>query len=174
MMPLLQGQLDGLCGVYSTINATRLIEKITREEAHRLFQKISRLIEPRKSLPAILANGLEPNDIAYILTNLIERQYPLKRFKPFHRVRRIALDLYWREVQGFLQAKESRAVILAAESWTWSHWTVIRKATPKTLFLFDSDNMKIFQRRHCTTNEVSKARPILLYPTTTYFLSRKD
>jgi len=174
MIPLTQGRLDELCGVYSTINATRLIEKITWGQSHRLFHDIFRLIESRKSLSTILGNGLTANDIAYLFTNLIERQYPIKRFKPFHRVRRVALDIYWRKIQGFLSGGSSRAIIVVIEGKDWGHWTVIERATNKTLFLFDSDDRKRISRRRCTTKRMSRNRPVLLHPTMTYFLSRRD
>ena len=59
MIALRQGELDGLCGVYSTINATRLITEISLDQSHQLFQEIFRMIERRKNLSTILGKGFE-------------------------------------------------------------------------------------------------------------------
>ena len=40
MKPYLQGALDGLCAVYSIVNAARIIADIDEEEAKELFKKI--------------------------------------------------------------------------------------------------------------------------------------
>lgn len=174
MIPLIQGQLDGLCGVYSAINATRLVENLSREEALMLFREICRVIEGRKSLSGVIGYGIRCNDIAFFFKTLVQKQYALDRYKPFHKIKRLSLESYWGEIQGFLKTGDRRAVILVMESWDWAHWTVIRKATSKAFYLFDSDHSKILWRRHCTTGRLSKARPILLYPNLTYFLSRKE
>jgi len=172
MKPLLQGQLDGLCGVYSSINATRLIAKISQDQAESLFNRMIKLIRERKDFSRVLANGISTNDLSYLFP-LIERSFPLNRYKPFHQSKNTPLDLYWRKVQGFLE-EDRRSVIMAIGSHTWAHWTVVRKATDKTLILFDSDRIKTLKRKRCTTTRISRARPIQIYPTLTYFLSRRD
>ncbi len=174
MKPHFQGQLDGLCGVYSVINSTKLIENINAWESMTLFNRIFALVEQRKRLSGILREGISSRDMAYIFREVVEQEYPIRRVKPFHRAGKVPLDLYWNEIQGFLAEDHRRAVIVVLEGWNWGHWTVIRKATEKTLFLFDSENQKRVRRRDCTTRKITRARRILLYPTRTYFLSRRE
>lgn len=173
MRPLVQGQLDGLCGIYAAINATRLIGSLTQEESQWLFHQACRLMESRKSLATILGEGLNSKDLAYLFRELIERRHSLIRFKPFSQAKNVGLERYWRSLKGFLESGERRAVILVLGNWDWGHWSVVRKASKKTLFLFDSDKLKVLNRRHCTTSEATKTRPIILYPSLTYFLERK-
>jgi hypothetical protein len=130
MKPHFQGQLDGFCGIYSSINATRLIQNISPDESAALFNRILSTIERRKSLSTILKNGLNNRDIAYFFKEVIEKEYPVKRSRPFHKA--TALAVYWREINDFLKGDQKRAVILAMGGWNWAHWTVVKKATKKS------------------------------------------
>lgn len=172
MKPHFQGQLDGFCGIYSSINATRLIQNIGPDESAALFNRILSTIERRKNLSSILKHGLTNRDIACSFKEVIEKEYPVKRSKPFHKA--TGLAVYWREINDFLKGDQKRAVVLAIEGWNWAHWTVIKKATNKSFSLFDSGHLKRVNRNRSTTKKISRARPILLYPTMTYFLSRKS
>jgi len=174
MKPHFQGQLDGLCGVYSVINSIKLLENINSGESRILFNRIFAFVERRKRISGIIREGISSRDMAYIFREVVEQEYPVSRVKPFHRAGKVPLYLYWKELQGFLAEDQRRAVIVVLESWDWGHWTVIRKATEKTLFLFDSEDHLRISRRHCTTKRISTARPVLLHPTMTYFLSRRE
>jgi hypothetical protein len=49
MEPYKQGDLDGLCGIYSIINAVRLVHKgLTDDDCDELFQKAFICLERRK------------------------------------------------------------------------------------------------------------------------------
>ena len=54
MKPYEQGALDGLCAVYSIVNATRIVSGIGEEEAKELFKEIIRYLETKKDLGKIL------------------------------------------------------------------------------------------------------------------------
>ena len=64
MKPHLQGQLDGLCGVYSVINSIKLLANINPEESMTLFNRIFAFIEGRKRLSGILREGISSRDMA--------------------------------------------------------------------------------------------------------------
>jgi hypothetical protein len=175
MKPLTQGNLDGLCGVYSILNALRIVEKTTLEESARVFFEIFAALETRKKISSLIQDGMTDRDMGYVYREIIQKNYPVRAFKPFHRKAEVPLGAYWSEVQGFLENGERRAVNLVLESWDWGHWTVIRRATSKSLFLFDSARMKRFDRRKCTTDRrLSRNRSFLIWPTTTRFLFRKE
>jgi hypothetical protein len=54
MKPYAQGALDGLCAVYSIVNATRIVTGISEEEAKDLFKEIIRYLETKKDLGRLL------------------------------------------------------------------------------------------------------------------------
>ena len=175
MKPIRQGALDGLCGVYSLINSLQIVQGTSFEESSRLFLEILRAMEPRKKLSYLIENGMTDRDMAYVYREIIQKHYPVKVLKPFHNKADVPLKDYWETIQGFLEDGERRAVNLVLEGWDWGHWTVIQRATPKSLYLLDSARMKRFDRRKCTTGrKLSRKRYFLILPRTTRFLFRKE
>ncbi len=67
MKPYEQGALDGLCAVYSIVNATRIVSGIGEEEAKELFREIIRYLESKKDLVKILIEGIDLLTIGGIL-----------------------------------------------------------------------------------------------------------
>ena len=53
-----QGGLDSLCGIYSIVNAERIINGTTTEESDALFSKIISHLDQNKRLRSILASGM--------------------------------------------------------------------------------------------------------------------
>lgn len=170
MKPYQQGSLDGLCGLYSIINALRLVtgHRGRKHSMHLLDQLVSALNAKYASTAFI--NGTTTPDLSYLLNHVISSGIPIKKTKPFHKNDKLSLPDFWREVQRFLSAK-SRAVITTFETPSLSHWTVVQSAFNKKFVLFDSDGMICLYRSRCTTYEMRKKRPYLLYPTCTFFIS---
>jgi len=173
MKALTQGELDGLCGVYSILNALKLLQRTSYRESRELFFEILRAMEPRKKISWLIQEGMTDRDMGYVYREIIQKRYPVRAFKPFHKQSDIGLGAYWNQVQEFLGSGNGRVVNLVAEGFDWGHWTVVWKATPKTLYLLDSDVMRRLDRRKCTTQRLSINRNFLIWPTMTRFLSRK-
>jgi len=162
--------LDGLCGIYAIINATRIIKKLKTKDSYKLFSDCLNLLEKKhKRLSPYLCEGLSSRDLSCILRYVCEK-YFISRFKPFHKRSYVPLPEFWKKTKSFLKEKQ-RQVIMSYESWDFSHWTVINGATDKSLFLYDSDGNKRLYRNRCTTAEITTHRPILLDPQSSYFLS---
>ena len=67
MKPYEQGALDGLCAVYSIVNATRIVAGIGEEEARDLFKEIILYLERTNDLGKILTEGIGLKTIGGIL-----------------------------------------------------------------------------------------------------------
>lgn len=174
MKPLTQGKLDGLCGVYSILNALRIVERTTFQESARLFLEIFAALETRKKISRVIEDGMTDRDMAYVYREIIQKDYLVRAFKPFQKQSDIPLGAYWDQIKDFLDGGNRRAVNLVVESWDFGHWTVVWKATPKCLYLLDSARMRRFDRRKCSTQVLSSNRELLLWPTMTRFLFRKE
>jgi len=174
MLPLVQGQLDGFCGLYAITNAARLINRMTQDQAANLFQKIFGMTQARKARPGQILKGLSNGDMGYLLGGVVRKEYRIKASRPFPKAEGVTLEAYWGRLQGFLAGKPNRAVIAVVEGEGWSHWTVVRRVTPKTLVLFDSSQSRRINRKDCTIRKPRKVRPVLIYPTMTHFLSREE
>lgn len=174
ILPYEQGYLDGLCGVYSIINATRLIVKDMREEeAMNLFSKCMRHVEKRKSLGKVSTEGVNEIDIWSILRKVVLVDYGVKAERPFYYDRELSVYGYFRELREYLGKDGKRSAIICIECDDWDHWTVIRSMTMKRITLFDSSTMKVLNTSRCVTDKPTKQKPYLINTKETFFLYEK-
>jgi hypothetical protein len=164
--PYFQGYLDGLCAVYCIVNATRIINNISEEEARKLFQQILKYLEDNNLLINAILNGITLVTIGSILKDIAT----LERTMPFKHNPNTTLDEFWAETTSFLSI-EKRAVLIALGGKAWDHWSIINTITDTRINFFDSHRLRRFNRSRCTTIKPTKTRPHLLCTTHVYFLS---
>ena len=58
MIPFQQGGLDSLCGIYSLVNAEKIINKTKAEDSQKLFDEIIHFLEENKHFASILTGGM--------------------------------------------------------------------------------------------------------------------
>ena len=85
MKPYRQGSLDGLCAVYSIVNATRIVAQIGDESSRALFQRIIHYLEQHHDLERILAEGMGLQTIGGVLRDVVgalipSRNMPIRRW----------------------------------------------------------------------------------------------
>jgi hypothetical protein len=168
--PYLQGALDGLCAVYSIVNAARIISGIDEKEARELFQRILVYLEKSKDLSRLLIEGIGLATIGGILRDVVGDQIR-HRHMPFKHFPDTSLDEFWMEMLSFLENGRKGAVLICLSGPMWDHWTIVHSITEKQLFFFDSHKLKRLNRSRCTTRHSTASRPHILCPTHTYFLS---
>jgi hypothetical protein len=166
MKPYLQGSLDGLCGVYSIINASRIINNLSDEKCIELFQQVIRFLDSERCLSKLLINGIDINIIGQVMNNV--KELKLNKHQPFHGKPETKLGEFWNEMQNFLEM-QNRAILIGLGG-IHDHWTVVKSISPKQIKLIDSDGLKQLNRVSCTTGEPSIQRIHKIYPTHTYFL----
>lgn len=142
--PFQQGGLDGLCGLYSIVNAVEILhgEGLSEKHAEALFKRIALKIGAK--FPHALWDGTGMPEVREMLDEAgdfagKELGFSFTRREPFHNV-------------AFVNARDFRqrlgtlivpgAVAIVGLSKPWDHWTVVDKAGKETLFLFDSVAMK--------------------------------
>ena len=174
LLPYEQGYLDGLCGIYSVINATRLVVKdMQEEEAMKLFRKCMRHVEKRKSLGKVSTGGVNESDIWSILKKVVLVNYAIKVKRPFCKTRDIPTHDFFKELREYFDKDGKRSAIICFECRDWDHWTVIRSLTMKQMALFDSSMMKTINTSRCVTNKPTKKKPYLINTKETFFLYKK-
>lgn len=174
LLPYEQGYLDGLCGIYSVINATRLIVTGMREEdAMKLFGKCMIHVEGRKSLGKVSTDGVLMSDIWSILKKVVLIKYAIVAERPFQKTREISLDDYFNTLREHFSKGGRRAAIISFECDDWDHWTVVKSISMKRLMLFDSSMMKSINIAKCTVNHPTKRNPYLIIPRETFFIYEK-
>lgn len=149
-----QGGLDGLCGIYSTINALQCLRgrAFTEEAAIRVFKHLVGAIA--RKFPAVLWEGTGVQDMrdiidradVYARANLgfgVSRREPLLRKPPARD------DLYWNRLAELLAAP--RRVLIVGLKDPWEHWSVLTAVTPRTLRFQDSIGIKLARRADFST-----------------------
>jgi hypothetical protein len=171
LKPYAQGGLSSLCGIYSIVNATRIIRGLNSDESKELFAQITHYLEENRNLAVSLTSGISITVMGSIFKDVIGER--LNRAIPFHKQPNVKIGQFWAEMKRFLdeeRPKEEKRVILLSLGGEHDHWTITHRMSKKRIILFDSIGLKHLDRRNCTTRGTSFSRRHLIHPTQTYFL----
>jgi len=169
--PFRQGSLDGLCGLYSVINAAKLVHGNQRFPSRAIFKDSLRHLAEAHDLTDIVVNGMPRLTLSNVL-KVAARRVPLSRAWPFHGKKRPMLTEVWSALEGHVCEAKGRTAIIVFGGAKWGHWTVVRAVTPLKLVLFDSRGRSHLNRAICTTGEPTKARPVTIEAASTCLLKR--
>ncbi len=165
-----QGDLDGLCGVYSIVNALGHVLQLRDEQCQQLFEKLIKALEQdcchlhkhllwgmsfrqlRRLVAAVSRCRLEGQKLAFTT-----RPLRLKR-------QQRTLSHLWTALD---EEVGPTCVAIIGLSGVDDHWCVIHNVTPKTLWLLDASGQTRIYRSRCTvrssrTRYCLEAREILL------------
>ena len=160
-VPLRQGDLDGLCGVYAIINALRhLCPELSPARSQALFRMLVRSIAPRAPERAIakFSDGLTIGAVfrlARLAAAYTERHHNgsisvslLATRRHRGGARRWPLARYWRELATVLAG---RSAVIVGLNGSQRHWSVAISISSQQLQLLDSDGLHLLRRSRCTT-----------------------
>lgn len=170
--PFQQGGLDSLCGLYSIINAERMINRSSDEETQQLFDDLIHYLSRRGLLPKFLIGGIIHTEMLVIIKKVVGKKRISNVEIPWRGVPNPDLTAFWKSIQYFLDGTPGRAVVLGLDGYH-DHWTVIEKITNRSIILYDSALIKRLPRSSCTTAYDTWKRKHLLLPAQTYFLSNE-
>ncbi|MDP1548047.1 MAG: hypothetical protein Q8L87_18710 [Anaerolineales bacterium] len=170
--PFQQGGLDSLCGLYSIINAERIINRSSDEESQELFDDLIHYLARRKLLGKFLIGGIIHREMLVVLDKVVGKKRILNVWIPWRGVANPDLTTFWKSMQYFLDGTPGRSIILGLQGYH-DHWTVIEKITNRSILLYDSALIKRLSRAECTTGYATWRRKHLLYPAQTYYLSNE-
>jgi hypothetical protein len=171
MKPDVQGTLDGLCAIYSIVNAARIISRIEKEASRDLFHQIIMYLENTRDLGKVLTDGVGLTTIGGILRDVVGDLIP-NRNMPFKHLPDTPLDEFWSEMMRFLDGGCKRAILVALGGPLWDHWSVVHAISERQIHFFDSRRLRRLNRNRCTTTRSTSTRPHVLCPSHTYFLSQ--
>lgn len=173
LLPFQQGGLDSLCGLYSIINAERIINHSSDEETQQLFDGLIHFLSRRRLLSKFLIGGIIHTQMLMILDKVVGKQRISSVEVTWRGVPNPDLTTFWVSMQSFLDGTPGRAIILGLQGYH-DHWTVIESITDRTILLYDSSQIKRLSRSRCTTTYTTNARKHQLLPAQTYFLSNEN
>ena len=148
-----QGELDGLCGIYSVLNAVRFalltaelegshsrIRYLRPDECALLFTTLVSTVGRRHRRAQFVFAGLGPSHLRSLLRSTdewlrVNRGLLLVRTRPLDRDDRKTTLLS--SIRRHLNVPGSAAIIGAKEPW--QHWTVATRITKARVHLLDSE-----------------------------------
>jgi hypothetical protein len=172
LTPFQQGGLDSLCGLYSIINAERIINHSPDEETQQLFDDLVHFLSKRILLSKLLIGGIIHTEMLLILDKVVGKQRISNVWLPWRGVPNPDLTTFWKSIQNFLDGTPRRTVILGLQGYH-DHWTVIESITNRSIKLYDSALIQRLHRSACTTVYATWKRKHVLLPAQTYFLSNE-
>ena len=149
--PLRQGYLDGLCGLYSLLNAARLaVPTLSLEACRCLFREGAHWLYDKGDFPKVLYEGMSVNKIMGLHKAVIQRRVPGLRLKrPFTRSPPADAAEFWTRLKAYAE-QPGHGAIICVEGRRLSHWTVVCSITSARLMLFDSDGRAYLVRQKCS------------------------
>ena len=155
--PLVQGELDGLCGLYSIINSLiwglyslqisghrprHQCSPLSERETEQLFLSLlTRLTRKHGVRPFV--HGMSSLELARLLRHAgarlrAHRGLELTVIRPFYQRPRATVRQVCRVLANHL-VNPGSATIIGLE-WPMRHWTVVSGVTPTRLYLLDSSD----------------------------------
>jgi hypothetical protein len=175
---IVQGKLDGLCGIYSIINSIGLIEKkrMSEEDRRALFVYLVDLLDDGRGIGTIVQSGIgyrklgELVDVASRLRRsrtekVVKRQTAMKQIPG-------DLDEFWNVLRGHVDTAQGKSVILGLGG-KYNHWTVVKAVKDKRLELQDSGGLTHLDKSRCGLAKGPGVTHVL-WPTQTYLLWLED
>ena len=165
--PFRQGDLDGLCGVYSVVNAIRVLcPELDRDDFEWLFDHLMQSIGKAGADPAVsVAGGIGQRVFAALVREAIRQlaaEYDISLLSqrlPKRLRRSTTLAGFWRLLAARLSP--TCVAVLGTEGYR-AHWTIAVHATTRQIRLFDSGQMQVLRRGDCTVGKAANRTGISL------------
>src|SRR3954464_5607722 len=157
LKPYRQGRLDGLCGVYTLINALRLLcPRLDEEACERVFSALIRARARQAASPlTVIHGGLSRRELLRLIG--FWQRFAAKELGITLTVSRLkvpepTLRGIWR---GLGRALDGKSVAIVGLDGVERHWTVAHAATERTLRVADSSGLRMIYRSQCTVRRTN-------------------
>ena len=100
--PFQQGGLDSLCGLYSIVNAERIINHSSDAETQQLFNDLILYLSKRRLLRKFLIGGIIHTQMLAILDKVVGKKRISDVNIPWRGVTTPDLTTFWKSMQAFL------------------------------------------------------------------------
>lgn len=143
--PEVQGSLDGLCGVYSIVNAFNVLN-IDGFDDSECFKVALQAI--KNKLPTAIWNGTFINDIEHMVDAVatwVEKTYKedIVWDRPFEKTKFKNGEEYLEALNKII---DDYSVAIIGIEKPYEHWTVAWQTTEKEIKFFDSDGLTLVHK----------------------------
>ncbi len=140
--PQMQGRIDGLCALYTVLNACKLLFDHSERMDQRLLKALCK--GAADLFPAIIYDGVEVDGLLRLLeaaqgwTKRVHR-CDLICSRPLHRRKMETVGEYFTWLQSELTpGGETRRAAIIGLGKPWEHWTVVSRVENRRAHYFDS------------------------------------
>lgn len=167
--PFHQDSFSGLCGIYSILNAYKIVYNANEEKTQVLFNHIIEYFSSKRLLKSIILEGMAFKEVNMVMRDIVYG------YMPHYKVSWMgypnpSLSEFWKSIKNHL-TQPNNCVILGV-SGRQNHWSTGISATSKTISLVDAE-WKYLKRSHCSTTEINE-NIYALYPAQTFFISNEE
>jgi len=171
--------MDGLCGIYSILNAISNLygSSFIEERRKNLFKALLSEIPAEKLIDAFV-DGVSINILRSLLKKAqsLVAEHNLDGFEykaAFHR-KDVELTELWESIVKHMSGGDHRSTIISLQSPSNNidHWTCVKSITENSMSLSDSSNLKRLVRQYCKSETDQIDATNILSPTQTLFLWR--
>ncbi|WP_025154375.1 hypothetical protein [Morganella morganii] len=145
LLPAKQGHLDGLCGIYSIVNALSLLYG-TGIRRRRLFRYLLEQYHQHWSVLECITDGICEIEMDYLLSTVKRYNTKTKAMNvsmPFRYQRGFSSHRILQSCQQFLDAPTGKQAIILCDQY---HWSVITQITDTEVHYFDSCEQQVIAR----------------------------
>jgi hypothetical protein len=165
----MQGELDSLCGMYSIVNADRIINNSSKEQSQELFNSIILYLAKKRMLTGVILEGTDHRVMTKVMRDVVGDRIPLqitnkRNFKN--------LKEWWKYSKNFLEEASNRSII-ASIGGKQGHLTVIREMSERRMVLLDSSWLVIMKRIDCRFTDYAWEDKHVIYPSQCWYLGRE-
>ncbi len=157
LKPYRQGRLDGLCGVYTPINALRLLcPRLDEDACEAAYCALVRARARQAASPVtVISGGLSRRELLRLVG--FWQRFTAKEFGITLTVSRLkVLEPSLRGIwKGLCRALDGQSVAIVDLDGVEHHWTVAHAATERTLRVTDSSGLRAIYRSQCTVGRTS-------------------
>lgn len=155
--PVEQGDIDGLCAIYATLNACKLMFGHTEKQDEKLLEVLCKGVGDL--FPQIVWDGTGVPTM-YRLFRIadawVRRKHKARLLwgAPLMRTTFRKPEEFFARLRDDLAAQEQgKAAWIVGLGDPWEHWTVVDRVSPSTVYFFDSWGMKHYRFDSFTLDE---------------------
>lgn len=157
--PFNQGYLDSLCGIYSIINADKIVNRSKDEESQELFNEIISYLHRKRKLKDTIIEGIAHRQMTSILKDVVKDRFAWGiTGNGFTKI------TDWWNYYSLTLSDSSMAIIISFGGRE-NHLSVIKSMNDKTMTLFDSAEIKRIRKSSCRlAGQYKKDDKYIIYP----------
>lgn len=174
--PFVQGDLDGLCGLYASVNGFNNVRGVdlSPDDLQGTFKSGLQYLDKVNKGGAIRAittgiNGVTLQKLLPFLADRLSRTTEYAFRVESMRNRISTLKGTWETLEAYTSRG---SVIVMAVSGDKCHWTCVTHVTPRRLWCCDSDGLQWLNQSQCTLQEMHGRRINELNPYDMFAISR--